>query len=56
LAGRESVSLDKAANYDAVVVATDHDYIDWDALLTASQMIVDTRGVYRGHNEKVVKA
>ena len=56
LVGRESVSLDQAGDYDAVVVATDHDYIDWDALKEKAAMIVDTRGIYRGTHDKVVKA
>jgi len=56
LAGRPSVGLDRAADYDAVLVATDHDSIDYAALLEAAKLIVDTRGVYRTPHERVVPA
>ncbi len=56
LAGRESVPLSRAGDFDAVLIATDHDGIDWARLLEDARLIVDTRGVYRGNQEKVVKA
>lgn len=56
LAGRESVPPSRAAEFDAVLIATDHDGIDWTALLRDARLIVDTRGVYRGSHDKVVKA
>ena len=56
LAGRESVALEFARDADAVVIATDHDCIDYDALLKDARLIVDTRGVYKGAIEKVIKA
>lgn len=56
LAGRESVPLSRASDFDAVLIATDHDGIDWARLLDDARLIVDTRGVYRGSNDKVVKA
>jgi len=56
LAGRESVGLDRVPEFDAVVIATDHDGVAWDAILRDARLIVDTRGVYRGAHEKVVKA
>jgi len=45
LAGRESVALTPAnlATYDAVLISTDHDAIDWQTLATHSRLIVDTR-------------
>ena len=55
-AGRESQPIADAGAYDAVIVATDHDTVDWDALLAESRLIVDTRGVYKGKNGKVIKA
>ncbi len=55
-AGRQSRPLTTAGDYDVVVIATDHDVIDWDALYDASSLIVDTRGVYRGAHDKVVTA
>jgi UDP-N-acetyl-D-glucosamine dehydrogenase len=47
LAGRESVELTPAnlATYDAVLISTDHDAVDWQTLATHSRLIVDTRNV-----------
>lgn len=44
------------ASYDAVVLATDHDKFDFDAIYEHAQLIVDSRGKYRHVNGKVVKA
>ncbi len=61
LAGRKSVGLD-AANlrlYDAVVIVTDHDSVDYPALVENSRLVVDTRNATRdvtGHRERIVKA
>ncbi len=54
--GRRSVDLEQAGDFDAVLVATDHDGIDWNGLLDRARLVVDTRGVYRDPHEKVVKA
>jgi UDP-N-acetyl-D-glucosamine dehydrogenase len=45
LAGMQSVSLDPAsvAGYDAVLIVTDHTEIDWQLLVNAARLIVDTR-------------
>lgn len=56
LAGIESVPLSRARDYDAVLISTDHDCIEWETLLRDAKLIIDTRGVYRKPNEKVVKA
>jgi UDP-N-acetyl-D-glucosamine dehydrogenase len=61
LAGRESVSLDPATlvQYDAVLIATDHDQVDYAMVVENARIVVDTRnacervGVARGN---VVKA
>lgn len=42
--------------HDCVVIITDHDYIDYDHLLKHALLIVDSRGVYRNNNLKVIKA
>jgi UDP-N-acetyl-D-glucosamine dehydrogenase len=49
LAGRRSVALDGAAlrEFDAAVVVTDHDAIDWPSLPGACRLILDTRNVFR---------
>jgi UDP-N-acetyl-D-glucosamine dehydrogenase len=54
--GRKSVDLSKAGDFDVVVISTEHDSVDWKALLARSKLIVDTRGVYRLPDEKVIKA
>jgi UDP-N-acetyl-D-glucosamine dehydrogenase len=45
LAGRRSVVLTDAAvaGYDAVLIATDHDAVDYPALAAAARLVVDTR-------------
>ena len=45
LAGRHSILLSAAhlGKFDAVVIATDHDSIDYRALADASRLIIDTR-------------
>lgn len=47
LAGRRSVTLSASniSSYDAVVISTDHDAIDWKRVVTAAKLVVDTRNV-----------
>jgi UDP-N-acetyl-D-glucosamine dehydrogenase len=61
LKGRRSVELtpETIAGFDAVVIATDHDEIDYQALASYAQLIVDTRNAFarRGiDSERLVKA
>ncbi len=59
LAGRRSVPLSGASDYDLALVVTDHDGIDWQALVDAAPLVVDTRNATRdvGKNrERIVKA
>ncbi|MBT3237644.1 MAG: nucleotide sugar dehydrogenase [Rhodospirillaceae bacterium] len=61
LAGRASVVLtpDAIDGYDAVLICTDHDDIDYGQLLTSSRLVIDTRNAVAGLPEsanKVVKA
>lgn len=44
------------ASYDAVLLATNHDAFDYDMLQKHARLIVDTRGVYLGVAENIVKA
>tara|TARA_B100001248_G_scaffold260684_1_gene249618 strand:- start:21294 stop:22592 length:1299 start_codon:yes stop_codon:yes gene_type:complete len=44
------------ANYDCVLVATNHDDFDYAQILKHAKLIVDTRGVYREPADHVVKA
>lgn len=45
LAGRRSVALDSGtvAGYDAVLIATDHDGVDYRAVVAQAKVVVDTR-------------
>jgi UDP-N-acetyl-D-glucosamine dehydrogenase len=45
MAGRKSVPLDPAtvASYDAVLIVTDHDNVDYASLANSARLIVDTR-------------
>jgi len=54
----ESISLSPQLirEIDCVLIATDHDDVDYDMLLKNAKLIVDTRGVYEGNNSNVVKA
>ncbi|MGH6924348.1 MAG: nucleotide sugar dehydrogenase [Propylenella sp.] len=61
LAGRESVPLDPAAvaGYDVALIVTDHDGIDWNSLVAAARLVVDTRNATRNvaaHRDRIVKA
>ena len=61
LAGRRSVDLTEAAlaGYDAVLIATDHDAVDYALLSRAARLVVDTRNAMarRGlPGDRVVKA
>src|SRR5271157_4226564 len=58
--GLDSVELtpEALAAYDAVVIATDHSSYDYEAIVAASQLVVDTRnatGKVREHREKIVR-
>jgi UDP-N-acetyl-D-glucosamine dehydrogenase len=61
LAGRTSVALAAAAirDYDAVLVATDHDNVAYDLIAANARLIVDTRNVFARlglSSDRVVKA
>jgi len=60
IAGRASVELTAGsiASYDAVVVVTDHDAVDYALVVKAAKLVVDTRNALRAFagNANVVKA
>lgn len=61
LAGRRSIELDAEclADFDAVLIVTDHDTVDYDRLVADSRLVVDTRNVTRNiakHRDRIVKA
>jgi len=53
-----SIALSEAAlaKFDCVVIATHHQRFDYDLILKYSQLVVDTRGVFRKESEKVIRA
>ena len=50
------LTIENVSSYDAVILATDHDKIDYSNLKVHAQLIVDTRGTYRDFAENVIKA
>ena len=54
----ESVKLtaETIAQYDFVLLATNHDAFDYDLIKQNARLIVDTRGVYLEPADNVVKA
>ena len=53
-----SVELEPSVvrDFDAVVIATDHSSFDYEMIRKNAKLIIDSRGIYRGHNSNVVKA
>ncbi len=54
----ESVPLtgETLAGFDAVLIATDHDKVDYDLIREHAKLIVDARGVYRQPSAKIIRA
>jgi UDP-N-acetyl-D-glucosamine dehydrogenase len=50
------LSAEAVGEADAVLLITDHSAVDYEMVLEHARIVVDTRGVYRGDNPKVVKA
>jgi|LSQX01.2.fsa_nt_gb UDP-N-acetyl-D-glucosamine dehydrogenase len=50
------ITAENLEKMDCVLISTDHDAFDFDFILRHSKLIVDTRGVYRGSYENVIKA
>lgn len=53
-----SVALtpETVASYDCVLLATNHDVVDYEMVSKSAKLIVDTRGVYKHSAENLVKA
>jgi UDP-N-acetyl-D-glucosamine dehydrogenase len=47
---------EQLSRHDAIVIVTDHSSVDYASVLKYSSLIIDSRGVYRGPHEKVVRA
>ena len=61
LSGMSSISVTNAIlqSYEAIVVCTDHDVVDYKAVIENSNLIIDTRNVFKNKNlegDNVVKA
>ena len=61
LSGRLSITWapENIAGYDAALVCTDHDVIDFQALITNSKLVIDTRNAMKsvtGAQDKIIKA
>jgi UDP-N-acetyl-D-glucosamine dehydrogenase len=61
LTGRRSVALDGhvVAEFDLVLIITDHSGIDWDGLVANARLVIDTRNATRDvvrHRDRIVKA
>ena len=61
LAGRKGVAwdLDAFSRYDAALICTDHDGVDYEGLVRASRLVIDTRNATRTcteGREKILKA
>ena len=61
LSGMRSVSLtpDRIAAYDAVLISTDHGDVDYDMLVANARLVVDTRNATKAvsaNRDKIVKA
>lgn len=52
----EALTEASLKSYDAVVITTDHDSVDYDLVKEHAALIVDTRGVYRAPADHIVKA
>jgi UDP-N-acetyl-D-glucosamine dehydrogenase len=60
-AGKPSVELtpDTLAEFDAVLIATDHDDIDYATIAESAPLVIDTRNAMARHgftNPRIVKA
>src|SRR6266480_976991 len=50
------VSSETLSQYDAVLIATNHDAFDYDMIREHARLVVDTRGVYRESAPDIVRA
>jgi UDP-N-acetyl-D-glucosamine dehydrogenase len=50
------ITADRVAEYDLVLIATNHDAFDYQLIRESARLIVDARGVYRDSVPHIVKA
>ena len=54
-----SLTIEAIKNHDAIVVCTDHDSVDYKTVIENSNLIIDTRNIFKNENlegSNVVKA
>lgn len=47
---------ERIASFDCILLATNHDNVDYEMIAGFGQLIVDTRGVYKGDRKNVIRA
>lgn len=52
----ETLTAESIAQYDCVVLATDHDKFNYDLIIKSSKLVIDTRGKFRDQHPHLVKA
>ncbi len=50
------ITPESIPTYDCIVIATDHDNIDYELLINSAKIVVDTRGRYRKRRKNLVRA
>jgi UDP-N-acetyl-D-glucosamine dehydrogenase len=50
------INQNELKKYDLVILATNHDAFDYNLIKEESNLIVDTRGVFKGNDIKIIKA
>ena len=51
-----SITAESLAGFDAVIIATNHDAFDYDLIKQHAELIIDSRGVYRTLDDKILRA
>ncbi len=52
----EPLTAENLANFDAVIIATDHDKFDYELIKDNAKLIIDSRGKYRTPAKHIIKA
>ena len=52
----QPLTAETLQSIDAVLLATDHQDVDYDLVLEHAPLIIDTRGVFRDHEDNVEQA
>ena len=55
-ANKAELSKVSLANYDAVIIATDHSSFDYDLIINNASLVIDCRGVYRKNYPNLIKS